>query len=95
MRKIGALLFSVLFLATMARAQEVAEQVSAIASEPIQSHEDVISQLREYLMARAPQLPKPTSAAAWTAKAEQIEAFAERSDLPRLARRVGRRSSPV
>jgi dienelactone hydrolase len=72
MRKICALLFSVLVLATMARAQEVAEQVRAIAGEPIQSHEDVISQLREYLMARAPQLPKPTSAAAWTAKAEQI-----------------------
>lgn len=72
MRSIFALLFSVLFCVSMARAQQVAEQVRAIAVNPIQSHEDVISQLREYLMARAPQLPKPTSAAAWTTKAGQI-----------------------
>ena len=72
MRRTYALLFSVFLFATMARGQEVAEQVSAIAARPIQSHEDVISQLREYLMARAPQLPKPVSARAWSARAEQI-----------------------
>jgi dienelactone hydrolase len=72
MRSICILLFSVLICASAAFPQEVTEQVRAIAGEPIQSHQDVISQLREYLMARAPQLPRPTSAAAWTAKAEQI-----------------------
>jgi dienelactone hydrolase len=72
MRTICALLFSVLFLATMACGQEVPEQVSAIAGKPIQSHGDVIGQLREYLMARAPQLPKPVSAQDWTEHAEQI-----------------------
>ncbi|HXH48032.1 MAG TPA: acetylxylan esterase [Terriglobia bacterium] len=72
MRTRCALLLSVLFLATMACGQEVPEQVSAIAGKPIQSHEDVIGQLREYLMARAPQLPKPVSAQAWTERAEQI-----------------------
>lgn len=72
MRLISTLLFSLLFFASMAGAQEVTEQVRAIASKPIQSHGDVISQLREYLMARAPRLPKPTNAAAWTARAEQI-----------------------
>ncbi len=71
MRSICALLFSVFFCASMACAQEVAEQVSAIVSKPIQSHEDVIYQLREYLMARAPRLPKPVSAESWTARAEQ------------------------
>lgn len=72
MRLISTLLCSLLFFVSMAGAQEVTEQVRAIASKPIQSHQDVISQLREYLMARAPQLPKPTNAAAWTARAEQI-----------------------
>jgi dienelactone hydrolase len=72
MRTRCALLFSVLFLATMACGQEVPEQVSAIAGKPIQSHEDVIGQLREYLMARAPQLPKPVSAQTWTERAEQM-----------------------
>jgi dienelactone hydrolase len=72
MRTICALLFSLLYFASMACAQQVAEQVRAIASKPIQSHEDVISQLRQYLMARAPQLPRPVSAEAWTARAEQI-----------------------
>ena len=72
MRSICALLLSLFFCASMACGQEVAQQVSAIVSKPIQSHEDVINQLREYLMARAPQLPKPVSAQAWTARAEQI-----------------------
>lgn len=72
MHRICALLFSVLFFAVTACGQEVAEQVSAIAGNPIQSHEDVISQLREYLMARAPELPKPVSAQAWSARAEEI-----------------------
>lgn len=72
MRSICALLFSVLFCASLTFGQEVTEQVNAIVSEPIQSHQDVINQLREYLMARAPQLPKPVSAEAWTARAQQI-----------------------
>lgn len=72
MRAICTFLFSMLFFVSTACAQQVANQVRTIAGNPIQSHEDVINQLREYLMARTPQLPKPTSAAAWTARAEQI-----------------------
>ena len=72
MRSFCAVLFSVLFCASLACGQEVTEQVSALVSQPIQSHEEVIDQLREYLMARAPVLPKPVSAGAWTAQAEKI-----------------------
>lgn len=45
--------------------------VSDVVNTPIQSYDDVIYQLREYLMERAPKLPKPVSAEAWTTQAER------------------------
>ena len=53
-------------------AQETPEQVTVLLSQPIQSPDEVVFQLREYLMDRAPTLPKVASAADWTAKANEI-----------------------
>lgn len=72
MRAICVVLFSIFICASVANGQETDERVGIIVSTPIQSHEDVVYQLREYLMARAPRLPEPTSAKAWTIQAEQI-----------------------
>lgn len=58
--------------ALMASGQDMEEHISNVASRPVQSHEDVIYQLREYLMGRAPRLPRPISADAWTTQAKQI-----------------------
>jgi dienelactone hydrolase len=71
MHKAHLILLCVLMTVSMASGQDMDEYISEVISSPIQSHEDVIYQLREYLMERAPRLPKPVSAEAWTTQAEQ------------------------
>ncbi|MGO8717617.1 MAG: alpha/beta hydrolase family protein [Acidobacteriaceae bacterium] len=72
MRAICVILVSMFICATAANGQDTDIHVSDAVGTPIQSHEDVIYQLREYLMNRAPRLPKPISAEAWTTQSEQI-----------------------
>jgi dienelactone hydrolase len=72
MRTIRVLCLATLFCVSIAYGQDTTDLVRRVVGKPIQSQEDVTLQLREYLMAKDPQLPNPTSAQAWTDKAEEI-----------------------
>lgn len=71
MRAICFVFFCIFACASVANGQDTDEHVGEVVRTPVQSHEDVIYQLREYLMKRAPSLPKPVSAEAWTTQAER------------------------
>lgn len=67
------LLIVLVFLnASIASALSTQYQVKPILSKQLQSQKVVTFQLQEYLMRRLPTLPKPASAAQWTAEAEKI-----------------------
>jgi dienelactone hydrolase len=60
--------------ATRAWAQSAAGEIGPILKAKLQSPEVVTYQLQQYLLARAPKLPSPTSAEQWTAESEEIRA---------------------
>lgn len=53
-------------------AQSTRQQIAALLDQQIGRADVVSYQLQEYLMDRAPQLPRPTSAKEWTAEADGI-----------------------
>lgn len=72
LRKVLGLVGALLFACGLAGAQSAAEVAAEALKRPVQAPQVVTYQLQEYLMARAAQLPAPTSAEAWTAEAARI-----------------------
>jgi hypothetical protein len=62
----------VLLGSTVAAAQSSQEMVDEFLPNPLQSPEVVTYQMQQFLMAHAPKLPHPLSAAHWTAEAQRI-----------------------
>jgi dienelactone hydrolase len=71
-RKAKGLVGALLLGCGLAGAQSAAEVAAGALKQPVQPPQVVTYQLQKYLMARAPQLPAPTSAEAWTAEARRI-----------------------
>lgn len=61
-----------LAVAAVCPAQTTPEQVRATLAAPLQSPDVVAHQLRRFLIAKAPRLPAPSSAAEWTERARQL-----------------------
>lgn len=72
MKSTVALLFVVSMVAPLARPQAVPDDIQPILSQQLQSPKVVTFQLQQFLMQRVPKLQAPSSAAAWTAEAQQI-----------------------
>ncbi len=70
------LLLTVLFLSSVSitLAQSTPEQLGPIFRQKIETPGVVAYQLEEYLLRRAPKLPRPTTAAQWNAQAKTIRA---------------------
>lgn len=66
------LLLPVLLIPSIVRGQSNADEVRSILSRGIQSQQVVAYELQRYLIARAPALPHPDTAQAWTAQSEEI-----------------------
>jgi dienelactone hydrolase len=61
-----------LLVASAAAAQTTPRQVQALLEPPLVSPDVIAAELRQYLAARVPPLPKPHSAAEWTSEAGRI-----------------------
>lgn len=61
-----------LLTSTIVRAQSTKYVIRPFLSESLQSPDVVTYQIQQFLMAHAPKLPHPASAAQWTAKEKQI-----------------------
>src|SRR5579875_1557618 len=62
----------ILLTSTMARAQSAQELLDEFLPNALQSPDVVTYQMQQFLMAHAPALPHPASAAQWTAEANRI-----------------------
>lgn len=72
MKLIRLLLISFLVSTAIAFGQTEPDTVKPILKRPLQSKKVVTFQLQQFVLAHAPKLPHPSSAAQWTAKANQI-----------------------
>ena len=73
LRRSGGRFAIILLLSCAAvHAQSAADQAADVLKKPVQSQQVVTYQLQKYLISRAPQLPAPASAEAWTSDAGQV-----------------------